>query len=145
MLRKILAHTAIVFGGMCFVLYVVDAIKGGAMSFMNNDIAKAFVAVLALTSIANSAISLVGMTNELRMAAKLRGARPAQAAQPRPAQRTATPVRTAASVRTVAPARTAASVRTAAPARPAARPAARTVVRPAQQTTRSRNPYASNR
>ena len=28
MLRKITAHLAIIFGGMCFVLFVVDQIKG---------------------------------------------------------------------------------------------------------------------
>ena len=70
MLRKITAHLAIIFGGMCFVLFVIDAIKGGAMSFINNDMTKAFIAILSLLTIFNSVISLAGQTNEQRMAAR---------------------------------------------------------------------------
>ena len=154
MLRKISAHLAIIFGGMCFVLFVVDAIKGGAMSFINNDITKAFIAILSLLSIFNSIISLAGLTNEQRMAAKLRGGRPAPAAQPRPsAARQPMPRTQPAPTRTVqrptvqsrsalrqsTPQRQSVVQRSAprpnAPARPAARPA----------SGQSRNPYASNR
>lgn len=57
MLRKILAHLSIIFAGMCFVLFVIDRIKGGAMSFINNDITKAFIAILSLLSILVSVIT----------------------------------------------------------------------------------------
>lgn len=85
MLRKITAHLAIVFGGMCFVLFVIDAIKGGAMSFINNDMTKAFIAILSLLSIFNSVISLAGQTNEQRMAARLQQRRQPMPGMPRSA------------------------------------------------------------
>ena len=101
MLRKILAHLAIIFGGMCFVLFVVDAIKGGAMSFINNDMTNAFIAILSLLAIFNSVLSLTAQTIEKQLHARLtqyrrrfgalpQDSRPAQPAarpaQPRPTQ-----------------------------------------------------------
>lgn len=67
MLRKILAHLSIIFAGMCFVLFVVDRIKGGAMSFINNDISKAFIAILSLLTIAESVITLAAQTREQKL------------------------------------------------------------------------------
>ena len=136
MLRKITAHAAIVLGGMCFVLYVIDAIKGGAMSFINNDITKAFIAMLSLVSIFNSVVSLAGQTNEYRLSAKLNAQRRSGMPQQRPADRYAP--RPAQQPRT-APARPA--VRPAAPAqRPAARPVSRETAH-SQRSAYSRSPY----
>lgn len=136
MLRKITAHAAIVLGGMCFVLYVIDAIKGGAMSFINNDITKTFIALLSLISIFNSVISLAGQTNERRLAARLNAYRRPAAPQQRPADRI--------SVRQAPPARPAsrpaAPVRSASDQFPAQRPAARETVRP-QRSAYNRSPY----
>ena len=67
MLRKILAHLSIIFAGMCFVLFVIDRIKGGAMSFINNDITKAFIAILSLLSILVSVITLSAQTREQKL------------------------------------------------------------------------------
>lgn len=117
MLRKITAHLSIILGGMCFVLFIIDAIKGGAMSFINNDITKAFIAILSLLAIFNSIISLAGQTNEQRLAARLQQRRqpsPGTTARPAPAQPGyRAPVRTAsgsprpAAVRPTAPRETA--------------------------------------
>ena len=131
MLRKITAHLAIIFGGMCFVLFVIDAIKGGAMSFINNDMTKAFIAILSLLSIFNSVISLAGQTNEQRMAARLQQRRQPMpgAARPAPAQpMDRMPVR-----------RTAPSApRTGAPVRPVP---GRETARASQRSPYSRSPY----
>lgn len=120
MLRKILAHLAIVFGGMCFVLFVIDAIKGGAMSFINNDITKAFIAILSVLAIVNSVLLLIAQARE---------ARPARRPQPRPAAQPS-------AARTAARPAARPSVRTARTAAPAARTAP--VQRPAAQTRVSR-------
>ena len=124
MLRKITAHLAIIFGGMCFVLFVIDAIKGGAMSFINNDMTKAFIAILSLLSIFNSVISLAGQTNEQQRRQPMPGAaRPAHA-QPMDSM----PVR-----------RTAPSApRTGAPVRPVP---GRETARAPQRSPYSRSPY----
>lgn len=127
MLRKITAHLAIIFGGMCFVLFVVDQIKGGAMSFINNDITKAFIAILSLLAIFNAVIMLAAQTYEQQLAARLQqyrrqGAAAQRAPQTRTAQTAARPAQQAV--------------------RPAAASARVTSPRPA---SRSRNPYSSNR
>ena len=134
MLRKITAHLAIIFGGMCFVLFVVDQIKGGAMSFINNDITKAFIAILSLLAIFNAVIMLAAQTHEQQLAARLQqyrrqGAAAQRAPQTRTAQTAARPAQQA-----VRPAQQA--------VRPAAASARVTSPRPA---SRSRNPYSSNR
>ena len=131
MLRKITAHLAIIFGGMCFVLFVIDAIKGGAMSFINNDMTKAFIAILSLLAIFNSVISLAGQTNEQRMAARLQQRRSPVPGAPRPApvqQMERMPVRRTAP----------AAPRTSAPARPAS---GRETARAPQRSPYSRTPY----
>lgn len=127
MLRKITAHLAIIFGGMCFVLFVIDAIKGGAMSFINNDITKAFIAILSLLAIYNSIISLAGQTNEQRLAARLQQRRQPAPGAPRPAQPGQRP-----------PVRTASGAPRPAVARPAA---PRETARASQRSPYSRAPY----
>lgn len=84
MLRKLTAHLTIVFAGMCFVLFVVDAIKGGAMSFINNDITKAFIAILSLLAILTSILSLTGYAHEQQLTLKLRRSRAPQPQMRRP-------------------------------------------------------------
>lgn len=129
MLRKITAHLAIIFGGMCFVLFVIDAIKGGAMSFINNDITKWFIAILSLLSIFNSVISLAGMTNEQRLAARLQPRRPSAPAAPASVHRAPASPDNRMPVRRPA-------------AAPAARPAAqRETARAPQRSPYSRTPY----
>ena len=144
MLRKILAHLTIVFGGMCFVLYVIDAIKGGAMSFINNDITKAFIAILSVLAIINSILLLVAQARETRAAGRNK---PRQAAPA--AQRTAAPRPTAmprAAARTPV-SRTPAARPSTGTARPAARPTVRTgsVQRPAGAVQRPRSHSSINR
>ena len=131
MLRKITAHLAIIFGGMCFVLFVIDAIKGGAMSFINNDITKAFIAILSLLSIFNSVISLAGQTNEQRLAARLQPRRQPVPGTVRPAP--AQPINRAPARRPVSTA-----PRTSASTRPAPR---RETARTVQRSPYSRSPY----
>ena len=141
MLRKIAAHLAIIFGGMCFVLFVVDAIKRGAMSFINNDMTKAFIAILSLLAIFNSVLSLTAQTIEKQLHARLTQYRRRFGALPqdsRPAQPAARPVQQ----------------RPAQPRPTQARPAQQRPVqqRPVQarpsgtQTApRTRSPYTTNR
>lgn len=146
MLRKITAHLAIIFGGMCFVLFVIDNIKGGAMSFINNDITKAFIAILSLLSIFNSVVSLAGQTNERRLAARLQQFRRQPAAQPpvnRAPTHSASAARSASASRQGAAPRPTASARPASATRPSAqqRPAtSRETARP-QRSPYSRSPY----
>lgn len=89
MLRKILAHLSIIFAGMCFVLFVIDRIKGGAMSFINNDITKAFIAILSLLSILVSVITLSAQTREQKLLRMLQSYR--QKFGPLPQSRSAAP------------------------------------------------------
>ena len=106
MLRKILAHLSIIFAGMCFVLFVIDRIKGGAMSFINNDITKAFIAILSLLSILISVITLSAQTREQKLLSMLQAYR--QKFGPLPQSREVT-------ARPAAPRSTAASRAVAAP------------------------------
>ena len=55
MLRKILAHAAIVISGMYFVFFFIDRVNS-AMAFIDNDITKALLFALGVISILNSII-----------------------------------------------------------------------------------------
>jgi len=54
-LRKILAHAAIVISGMYFVFFFIDRVNS-AMAFIDNDITKALLFALGVISILNSII-----------------------------------------------------------------------------------------
>ena len=54
MLRKLLAHAAIVLSGMYIVFFFIDRVNS-AMSFINNGITKRLLLALGLISIANAA------------------------------------------------------------------------------------------
>ena len=64
LLKTLLAHLAIILSLMYLVLFVIDRINT-AMEFINNDITKTLMAILALLAIANGIILL--LTNRRRL------------------------------------------------------------------------------
>ena len=58
MLKKIMAHTAIVISGMYFVFFFIDRVNS-AMAFIDNDITKVLLFVLCVISVVNSVL-LIG-------------------------------------------------------------------------------------
>lgn len=145
MLRKVLAHLSIIFAGMCFVLFVVDKIKGGAMSFINNDITKAFIAILSLLAIVESVVTLSAQTREQKLLRMVQAYRQKFGPLPQPREAGVRPAQPApSSTRRPAQSRPASGNRPVAPrpAQPRAVSARPAQARPAQNRPASNAPAA---
>lgn len=55
MLKKLLAHAAIIISGMYFVFFFIDRVNS-AMAFIDNGITKALLFILCVVSVLNSVI-----------------------------------------------------------------------------------------
>ena len=79
MLKKIMAHTAIVISGMYFVFFFIDRVNS-AMAFIDNDITKVLLFVLCVISVVNSVL-LIGAERraERRRMQRARGKKSARA------------------------------------------------------------------
>ena len=71
LIRALLCHACVILSLMYLVLFGIDRINT-AMEFINNDITKIFLAVLAVLAIANAVISLSAQRRQALRAKKKR-------------------------------------------------------------------------